>query len=347
MEKTGYTQLTPEERYQIYGLKQAGFSPAQIARQLGRARCTIGRELRRNSGQRGYRPTQAQRQALQRRQERATAPRQNTITEATWQQVEQKLQEEWSPAQISGWLHRQQEQSAGQSAGQSVSHERIYQHIYADKKAGGTLHCHLRCQKKRRKRYGSGRQRRGQIPRQRRISERPAVVQERARLGDWEVDTIIGKGQRGVLVSLTERKSRLTLLKKVDAKSALDVGAAVIELLRAVPQNPQNPQNPAVRTITADNGKEFAGHEAIAAALKAEFFFAHPYASWERGSNENANGLVRQYFPKACDFATLTAEQVEHVMQRLNNRPRKTLDFQTPNQVFYERPEPQPVALTT
>jgi IS30 family transposase len=241
--------------------------------------------------------------------------------------VETHLRQEWSPEQISGWLHRQHKLR--------VSHERIYQYVYDDKWVGGTLHRHLRCQKQRRKRYGS-RDRRGQLANRRCISERPAIVQQRSRLGDWEADTIVGKGHQQAIVSLTERKSKLTLLAKVEQATAEAVEAAMTGLLEPLAQR--------VHTITSDNGREFARHEHIATKLRADFYFAHPYASWERGLNENTNGLVRQYFPKGTDFTAITDEAIEQVMQRLNHRPRKTLGFTTPHQVFFRQ---SPVALTT
>lgn len=203
----GYTQLTQEERYQIYALMKAGHSQTEIARILGRSKSTISRELCRNKGLRGYRPAQAHRLAMARRSSKS----QRRIEPATWSRVERLLREEWSPEQISLWL-RQEE-------GIYISHEWIYQYILIDKHSGGDLYQHLRCQKTRRKRYGSY-DRRGQIPNRVSIDERPAVVESRRRIGDWEVDTLIGKGHCGVLVSLTERKSRLTLLARAANKTA-------------------------------------------------------------------------------------------------------------------------------
>jgi transposase, IS30 family len=336
MKRRSYQQLTQEQQYQIYALKKAGHGPTTIARILEVHPSTIGHELKRNAGQRGYRAKQAHGKAQQRQQERAARPRKSTIAATTWHLIEQKLQHQWSPEQICGWLKKQHNLF--------VSHERIYQHVYRDKRQGGLLYRHLRCQKQRRKRYASGQQRRGHIANRRSIEQRPTVVEERSHLGDWEVDTIIGKGHQQALVSLTERKSRLVLLRKVEAKTATAVQQAVLALFSSLhqPASPTKPTYP-VHTITADNGREFARHEHIAQALGADFFFAHPYASWERGSNENANGLVRQYFPKGCDFTHISDQEVTQVMQRLNHRPRKTLDFLTPHQVFYNQ---DPIALT-
>ena len=319
---TSYQQLTQEQRYQIYAFKKVGFNQTQIAAEIKVHKATVSRALRRNRGGRGYRPHQAP-QLCAARKLAAAAPR---IAPETWNLVESRLRDEqWSPEQISGWLRRQQQPS--------VSHERIYQHIYAEKRAGGTLYTHLRCRKQRRKRYGSY-SRRGRLPNCRSIETRPAMVAARRRIGDWEADTVIGKGHTGAIVTLTERKSKLLLMQRVADKSAAGVEQAMTRLLGAVTDK--------VHTITSDNGREFANHQAIAATLDADCYFAHPSASWERGLNENTNGLVRQYFPKQCDFTTITDEEVKQVQQRLNSRPRKTLGYQTPQQVFYKH---SPVAL--
>lgn len=309
-----YTQLTQDQRYQIQALLNTGHPYSEIADVVGVHTSTISREVRRNCGLRGYRPRQAHRLTLARRQTKA---RQRIATE-TWHLVERLLGEQWSPEQISGWLRCTQ---AG-----PISHEWIYQYVLRDKHAQGTLYRHLRCQKQRRKRYGAY-SCRGQLRNRVSIEKRPAVVERRTRLGDWELDTMIGKGYHQAIVSLTERKSRLSLLAKVERKSADVVATAVIGLLK--------PLRLPLHTLTSDNGKEFAHHEAIAQALKAQFFFAHPYASWERGLNENTNGLIRQYFPKHRSFATITAKEIQTVMTKLNNRPRKSLGFQTPNQVCF------------
>lgn len=314
-----YKQLTQEQRYQISAFLKAGFSKAAIAGELGVHPTTIGRELRRNLGERGYRPKQAQQKAQLRRQAKHNAKR---ITPQTWQQVEAFLRQDWSPEQISGYLKKHNLAT--------LSHERIYQYIYADQAQGGEWHTHLRCRKKRRKRYGSP-SRRGQIPNRKSIEQRPPIVDEKSRLGDWEADTIIGKAHHQALVSLTERKSKLILLAKVERKTEALVKSAMVDLLKPLADK--------VHTITSDNGKEFAAHQEIAKAIGADFYFAHPYASWERGVNENSNGLVRQYFPKGSDFSAITQAEIDLVMARLNHRPRKTLGYQTPNEVFFDLPK--------
>ena len=308
-----YTQLTQEQRYQISAMLKTEHSQTEIAAEIGVNKSTISRELRRNRGQRGYRPKQAHRYAQQRR--RKAIPKR--ISVETWTQIDEKLRQDWSPEQISGWLEK--------NTDTAVSHEWIYQHIYLDKRTGGDLHKHLRCQKKRRKRAGNY-DRRGKIPNQVSIEERPEIVEKRERLGDWEADTMIGAGKRGAIVTLVERKSRFTLLKQVNRRTAAAVEAAILDLLK--------PYQASTHTITCDNGKEFANHQTIAQKLHTNVFFAHPYSSWERGTNENTNGLIRQYFPKGSDFSSITDDQISFVKERLNHRPRKCLDFLAPNMVF-------------
>lgn len=313
-----YTQLTCEQRYQIKALLRTGQNQKEIAQAISVHPSTISRELRRNRGQRGYRPKQAHCMAMARR-----GQAKKRIDAAAWAVVEKLVRKEWSPEQISERLKNDHDVQ--------ISHEWIYQHILADKCAGGDLYRHLRCQKKRRKRYGSY-DRRGRLPDRPSIEERPDIVEKRQRLGDWEVDTILGKGRRYLLVTLTDRKSRLTRMYKVVRKTAQEVADAVIEMLR--------PWQDRVHTITSDNGKEFAHFERIGEALKAMMYFAHPYASWERGTNENTNGLIRQYFPKDKDLSTISQEDIAWVEERLNNRPRKCLGFRTPNEVFFNTYSP-------
>jgi IS30 family transposase len=309
-----YTQLTQEQRYQIHSLLKMEHNQVEIAECLGVHKSTIGRELCRNKGLRGYRPKQAHQKAMSRKDHSR-----NKILPATWVVIEAKIRLEWSPEQVSDWLKRH--------VGVEISHEWIYQYVLADKHAGGTLYRHLRCQKKRRKRYGSY-DHRGKLPNRVSIEKRPAVVDQRKRIGDWEVDTIIGKGHRQAIVSLTERKSRLVLLRKVERRTATLVGDAVIDLLQPISDR--------LHTITGDNGKEFAEHERICRELNTDFFFAHPFAAWERGTNENMNGLVRQYIPKQRELESITDYDLLFITNRLNHRPRKCLDFKTPFEVFFE-----------
>jgi IS30 family transposase len=311
-----YTQLTREQRYQIKALMKEGHNQTQIAANIGCHKSTISRELRRNCGLKGYWPHQADELALDRQCEAYRA----RITSQTWQHVERLLRQDWSPEQITGRLKLEQQPS--------VSHEWIYLYVYADKRRGGTLHHHLRSQKKQRKRY-SGYIRRGQIPNRISIDKRPKIVASKRRFGDWEADTIVGARHKGGIASAVERKSKLTRLRKLATKSAAEMKDNCIALLA--------PLAARVHTITVDNGKEFCEHEQIAAKLKARIYFAHPYASWERGLNENTNGLVRQYFPKKFEFNRITDKDLQQVEDLLNNRPRKTLGYRTPNEVFFKQ----------
>ena len=312
-----YKHLTRDERYQIAILLKAGKRQYQIAALMNRHPSSISRELKRNRGQRGYRPKQAQ--ALSEDRMRAS-DNGRRISEEVWAVVDDKLNETWSPEQISGYL------KANNQPG--VSHECIYQRIYADKRAGGTLHRALRCQKARRKRH-TGRERRGTIPNQVSIDQRPEVANRRERFGDWEADLMIGAGHQQALVTINERTSRYSLIAHVPAKSAQNVTDAMVSLL--------TPFKAFVHTLTTDNGKEFAQHERITQKLDADYFFAHPYASWERGANENMNGLIREFFPKKMRFDSITKMDVAFAMYRLNHRPRKCLGFRTPHEVFMEQ----------
>jgi IS30 family transposase len=311
-----YTQLAREQRYQINVLKKAGHNQTYIAAMIGCHKSTISRELRRNRGQKGYRHYQADELAYSRQCEAYRS----RIAWQTWQQVEWLLRQDWSPEQITGYLKREKQPS--------VSHEWIYLYVYADKRRGGTLHRHLRSQKKQRKRY-SGYIRRGQIRNRISIDKRPKIVASKGRFGDWEVDTIVGARHKGGILSAVERKSKLTRLRKLATKGAAEMKDNTIELLASLADK--------VHTITVDNGKEFCEHELIAAGLQARVYFAHPYSSWERGLNENTNGLVRQYFPKKYEFSRISDKDLQQVEDRLNNRPRKTLGYRTPNEVFFKQ----------
>ena len=275
---------------------------------LKRSESTISKELSRNCGRRGYRPKQAHCKSVERQSINA-----RMIDYATWQFAQDRLLEQWSPEQISGHA--------------AFSPETVYQRVYANKRAGGLLWKNLRSQKLIKKRYGKA-ERRGTILNRVSIDDRAAIVETRSRKGGWEADNVIGKNHRQAIVSIVERKTGFTLIQKVERKTALAVSQAMIGLLK--------PHRKNVNTITSDIGKVFAGHEEIASKLKADFFFTHPYSSWERGTNENPHGLIRQYFPKNRDFTKITQQEINMAMERLNNRPRKRLGYQTPNQVFFE-----------
>lgn len=313
-----YHHLTEGERYQIQLLASEGYGPTVIGQRVGRCKSVISRELRRNRSASGrYRASEAQR-AYRKRLRAKGRSRQ------PWHRLFDEfgvplLQEGWSPAQISG--------VCSQDPALAVSHEWLYQRILRDKAAGGTLYRFLRCQKVRKKRYGRP-ERRGQLSGRRSIHDRPGVVAERQRIGDWEADTIIGTGHRGAVVSLVERASGFSKLVRVPTREAKTVTTAIVEALR--------PYRNRVLTITFDNGKEFAGHQEVARQLQADCFFADPYSSWQRGCNEHLNGLVRQYFPKGkTDFTKVTQAELDEVERKLNHRPRKRLGWHSPAKVFH------------
>ena len=308
-----YRQLTQEQRYQIGACLRIGMTRSEIAKEIKVHKSTVSREIKRNSTPYRYNPSRAIRMARDRHERK----RKRRVDHETWVRVEELLGFDWSPEQISMRLKLE-----GRA---SVSHESIYLHIYRDKQEGGVLYTHLRRQHRYRKRIHKYCKRFGWDTR-RPISERPAIVETRSRLGDWEADTIIGREKKGGILSLVERRSRFCLLQRVPTKAADTVAKAVCSKLL--------PHKDKVLTITSDNGIEFTRHQTIALSLGADFFFADPYSSWQRGTNENTNGLVRQYFPKKTAFAALTDSDIQFVSDRLNNRPRKALAFRTPNEVF-------------
>ena len=325
-----YNHLTWDERYHIEELKREGFSQADIAKELGRSRATIFRELKRNIGERGYRSKQAHEKARQRLSERGSA-NVKRISKGMWSTVKKLLTEnQWSPEQICGRLKLE--------GLEAISPETIYQKILADKKEGGHLYLHLRCKKQRRKRYGSHRATRGLIKNRVDIDERPKGVEQRKRIGDWEGDTVVGSHTRGpVIATLVERKSRFTKCAKARDKTAASVTTAIIEKMKTI--------SAMMLTMTLDNGKEFANHQILSELLKIKIFFAHPYHSWERGTNENTNGLLRQYLPKKTSFHNLTEEALQEIEDKLNHRPRKCLGYQTPFEVFSKQCQKQGISL--
>jgi len=322
-----YTQLTRGKRYQIRALLKAGFSQSEMAFFLKVHKSTISREIRRNRGDKGYRPVQAHEKAQARR---FRAAKRIKMTPVMIELVEHYIRQDFSPEQVSGYLNRKH--------GLKISHETIYKYIWSDKKTGGTLYKHLRrSHRKHRKRYGT-KQLRGRIAGQVSIDLRPAIVDAKTRIGDWEIDTVTGKNSKGYLVTAVERKSKFTLVNRVPDRQSDQVAKAVIKLMRPYKEN--------VFTITADNGKEFSQHKKISKSLKADVYFAHPYHAWERGLNENTNGLLRQYFPKQMDFQKIDKKGIEYAMDRLNNRPRKCIGFTTPIEIFSkETKNNNPVAL--
>jgi IS30 family transposase len=314
----GFKHLDYLKRCQILAFWNAGYSQVEIAKEIGVHQSTISRELSRNLtfvrtkiGFWDYKPEYA-------KERHRNKNKKIKLTQQTKQFIANKLEAKWSPEQISGYAKKHQIFSIGK--------EWIYQFILRDKENNGKLFLNLRHQNKRyRKRYGSPK-RTGPIKNRRFIDERPQIIDERKRIGDWEIDTIIGKQQQQAVISIVERFSKKTVLKKVIKKSASLVANATIEGLKVYSN--------IVHSITSDNGSEFAHHEKITTELKTDFFFAHPYSSWERGLNENTNGLVRQYLKKGSCFKHIDDIDLEMIANQLNDRPRKSLGYATPNEIF-------------
>ena len=313
-----YRRLTYEDRCQLYALRRAGKTQAAISQALGFSQGTVSLELARNAGRRGYRFQQAQRSAQARQQQVRHQPRK--LTSRVRRALIRKLRaERWSPEQLSFWLRT--------ARGLSLSPEWIYQMIWADKRGGGDLWRFLRRRGTRYNRRGAPHAGRGVIPHRVDIAERPAIVAAKSRLGDWEGDTLVGTRHHGRLLTHVERKSLFTIISKLSRPTAQATHRATVHRLKPLRQH--------VHTITYDNGKEFAGHRTTAQCLHAQVFFATPYHAWERGVNENTNGLIRDFFPKGTDFSTIHPATVAKVERLLNRRPRKSLGFHTPNEVFH------------
>jgi IS30 family transposase len=296
-----------------------GYGNPQIAKELGRHRGTIWREVRRNAhvtdGR--YKVDKAIEHARARRWRSRSHPR---FTEQQLCVVWKRLRQLWSPEQICGRLRR-----CGQLR---ISHETIYRHIWADRRRGGHLHRYLRCAiKQRRKRYGSY-ERRGKLAGKRMIAERPASVENRRTIGHWEIDTVLGKRSKHCIVTLVERKSGYTQIGKLTARTKEQASASTIGLIRRHPL--------LFKSITADNGTEFHGYADIEQATDVPFYFANPHHSWERGTNENTNGLIRQYLPKHATMAGLTQAQCTLIEHSLNSRPRKRHGYKTPDEIIFQ-----------
>ncbi len=314
-----YQQLNKEERFYIWNALRTGRTQKQVALALKRHPSTICREIKRNT----YRQAKMYTyhwalEILKWRKRRVSDTKCRKLNDEIESLILKLLQQYLSPEQVSGYLKRHH--------GIAISHETIYRFIYADKARHLALKPFLRQgAKHRRKRYGSG-ARVSKIPARVSITERPNIVETKQRIGDWECDTIIGKDRKSVLVTLVDRTTLMTCCSRVYSRTAKVVSQAIIRLLR--------PYKDRVHTLTFDNGSEFVHHQKIAKALEAETYFAHPYSSWERGINENTNGLIRQFFPKGTDFRQVSWKQVKDAIDNLNNRPRKTRCYLTPNQMF-------------
>jgi IS30 family transposase len=305
----------------LAALRTQEFSQADMARALGRHRSSISREFKRNCCWYDgfYRPSKAQERTNGRR---SRSRRNRRISDYAWRLVEKYLRLKWAPEQIAGWLQRR--------LAIRVSHETIYLYIWRDRSRGGTLWMHLRgAQKKRRKRYATH-DSRGRLAGKRHISERPDAANDRSEKGHWEIDTVVGPvpGSKDCILSLVERRTGLTLIGKLPDRTSDALAARALELIRD--------SRLAFKTITADNGSEFHEYKRIEDQTQARFFFATPHHSWERGTVENTNGLIRQYIPKRMDMGALTQRHCNSIAHQLNTRPRKRLDFKTPLEAYLE-----------
>lgn len=306
--------LTQEQRYHIEAYKKVGYANSEIAKDLGVYPSTIGRELKRNSS------------PIRQKYAAKVAHETSSLRRSVNSKVNKKFKNEleklvikyikmdWSPEQVSAILLNNHELS--------LSFVRIYQYIEADKQNGGSLHTHLRFYgKKRRAKYGM--KHKGRIKERVSISSRPEIVDEKTRIGDFEIDTIIGKGKHGAITTIVERASAFVKISIPTTKRAEDIESETTRLLL--------PHKDITHTITSDNGLEFANHIGIAEVLDCDYYFCHPYSSWERGLNEYTNGLIRQYFPKGSSFENITPKRVQEVEDKL----KKTLGWKTPYEVFY------------
>ena len=316
--------LTPMERGQIQALLGQGLTQAEIGRKVGRCRSVICRELQRNGGRRThYRASRAQRRYHRLR--RDCVPHKRLEHQPLWRFVIDKITSGWTPEEVAGRLPRLYPDDLRMR----VSHEALYQAIYGDSRLRFLVRHLPQARPKRRKR-GQGKSRRGpSIPNRVGIEERPTVVEERSRYGDWEGDLIVGANQDGFITTLVDRKSRRLRARKAETKQADGIAQTVIDALQDLPIS-------WVRTITFDNGTEFARHQDMAKVLPVDIYFAAPYASYQRGTNENTNGLIRRYLPKGTSFKHLTQHQLDQITEELNNRPKKCLGYRTPNEVFQE-----------
>ena len=313
-----YNQISRVQRIELATLHRNGYSVSEISKQLKLHRSTVYRELKRNSKPRGsYEATHAN-FLSEIRKERFAKNRKfsNQMIEIIKEKLEK---EQWSPEQINGYCNKNNIPM--------VSHERIYQYIYQDKENGGNLFEHLRTGKKKyKKRYGKHKNRKVVIKNKVPIDERPEMINNKERFGDWEIDTIIGKNNKGAIVTVVERKSSFILMRKLKGKNASELALQTIRLMM--------PYKELVHSITSDNGTEFTNHEYIAQKLNADFYFAHPYSSWERGLSEYSNKLIRQYVSKKSSFEHFSITYLNDVNNKLNNRPRKILNFNSPLKVF-------------
>ncbi len=312
-----YTQLTLSRRYHISTLNKQGYSQKYIAQEVEVHPSTISRELRRNIDiVRGYNAELAQIKSTKTEMQKK---KRFSLTKPIEKYIRSKLKQDWSPEQIAGRMKL--------DTGISVVHETIYRYIYANKFNGGKLYKYLRHKNKKYHNRSNDYRSSGTIIDRVMINKRPKIVEKKNRIGDLEIDTVIGKNHKGALVTVVDRKSKFVLIKNVPSREASVVTQALIEMIQ--------PIKAITHTITSDNGKEFAYHKQVSAALDTDFYFANPYHSWERGLNEHTNGLIRQYLPKKSEFLNISKDEIIMIQNRLNHRPRKILKYKTPYEVFF------------
>jgi transposase, IS30 family len=311
------SHLTCEQRYTISVMLAQNHPQNQIALAIGKDKSVVSREIKRNSDQRNgiYKSDLANRKYKQ-RQEQKNRP--IIFTTSIKKYVEEGLNNEYSPEQING--------RAKLDGIFCVSHECIYQYIWKDKKQGGRLFEKLRHTGRKYRKRGDSKDKRGILKDRVSIDDRPTIVDKKVRFGDLEIDTVIGQNHQGALLTINDRVTSLVWIQLLEGKHSEPLTKATIQALMPLKQQ--------IKTITADNGKEFARHQEIATELGVNFYFAKPYHSWERGANENTNGLIRQYFPKGSSFENITNQQVAEVQNKLNNRPRKKLGYYSPNEFY-------------
>jgi IS30 family transposase len=314
------SHLTQEERGVLYRLRKQKKSRAEIARALDRHPSTIGREIARNTGRRGYRPKQAQRLADERR-EKCRRPC-KMADEKMYQFVTEALKEHWSPDQIAGRAARE----FARQPKLRISDQTIYNWIEQEHREGRREW--RTCLRRGGRRLGPTK--RGQLVGGKTIEGRPKIIEDRRRFGDWEGDTVVGKGRRQGLFTAVERKSGFLRTRKVADRYARTTTRAARRALGDLPQKLR-------RSMTLDNGKEFADHDRMTRQLGLDVYFAKPYCAWQRGTNENTNGLIRQRFPKGTDFSRISHQAVARMEKSLNDRPRRRLGYRTPNEVLATR----------
>ena len=314
--KLNMGHITSAQRYTIEVMLNQGHKQKDIATAINKDKSVISREIRRNCDLRSgdYRSELADNKYAERLKNK---PKTIRFTPSVKKLVDRGLNHQWSPEQISNYNYKE--------SIDMVSHESIYLYIIKDKKTGGDLYKNLRRKKKYRKRLGS-KDKRGKIKNQVNIRERPEIVEKRKRVGDFEVDLVIGANHKGVLLTINELTTGYTKVRKLKTKNAKEVAKMIVKVLKPIEK--------ICKTITSDNGKEFAEHEYVSKHLGIDFYFADPYASWQRGANENYNGLLRQYFPKKSSFESITWKDVKKAERKLNKRPRKRLNFKSPVDVI-------------